>query len=190
MAKEILSRLFLVLIVIRLMGCVANPEKRKAVAEEESVRMTSTSEPLVNFGRFELAPMALSSEVQARPEKVKVAEKSEQIFREQLLPMLEQWNSQAHNGSTLEIRPKMLRLRVPSSGSRFWIGAFGGKSHVDMQLSLVEKETGGSIVQTRVKRNASAMAGAWSIGRSDRNFLLYVADIVKRYLEDNYRRDT
>lgn len=56
-----------------------------------------------------------------------------------------------------------------------------------MQLKLTEKESGAVVGQVDIRRTASAMAGAWSIGKSDKNLMLYIADIAHQYLEDNFK---
>ena len=77
-------------------------------------------------------------------------------------------------------------MRVVSGGNRFWAGAFAGDSFIDMNLILVDEETGEVISNVRVERNADSMTGAWSIGKSDQNLDEYIVSIVHEYLEENY----
>ncbi|MGC4027651.1 MAG: hypothetical protein QM696_02080 [Steroidobacteraceae bacterium] len=172
-----------------LFGCAADPAKRAGVAQEEAVRLASPSEPLANFGKFELLPMTFAPEVMAKPEKVEAARAVETAVREQLTPLLDGWRSKAAAGNsrTLSIQPRMMAVKITSGGARFWAGAMAGESQINMQLILTEKETGKLLAQPNVQRTAGAMAGAWSIGKSDKNLMLYIADITRKYLEDSYR---
>ena len=54
-----------------------------------------------------------------------------------------------------------------------------------MDLELKEAATGTVIAKPRIVRNANAMAGAWSVGATDRNLMDYIADIATQYLQDN-----
>lgn len=171
-----------------LSGCAADPAKRDSVAREESVRLAQPSEALENFGKFELAPMTMAAEVESRPEKVAAAREVELALKDQLNPVLEKWRERAGAGNsrTLLIQPRMMALQIPSGASRFWAGAFAGESMIDMQLILTDKETGKVVAQPNVRRSGGAMAGAWSIGKSDKNLMLYVADIARQYLQNSY----
>ncbi len=175
-----------------LFGCAADPGKRADVAKEEAVRLALPGEPLAGFGKFELLPMTMAADVEAKPEKVEASKQVEQAVKDQVAPLLEEWRGKAAAGNTrtLTIQPRMVALRIPSGGARFWAGAFVGDSNIDMQLILTEKETGKVVAQPNVHRSAGAMAGAWSIGKSDKNLMVYIADITKQYLQDSYRPAT
>ena len=71
--------------------------------------------------------------------------------------------------------------------NRFFAGAFAGDSSIDMDLELKEAATGTVIAKPRIVRNANAMAGAWSVGATDRNLMDYIADIATQYLQDNHK---
>ncbi len=79
-----------------------------------------------------------------------------------------------------------MKIRVISGGARFWAGALAGDSFIDMDLKLVDGATGESIAAVKIYRNASAMTGGWSIGKSDQNLDDYIVSIVHEYLSDNY----
>jgi hypothetical protein len=132
--------------------------------------------------------MTFSPEVMEKPEKVEAAREVETALREQLAPMLDGWRSKASasNTRTLSIQPRMMAIKITSGGARFWAGAMAGDSMVNMQLVLTEKESGKVVAQPNVQRSANAMSGAWSIGKSDKNLKLYIADISRKYLEDSY----
>lgn len=187
-----MKRIFLVFICFFLISCASDPAKRQQVAIEETARMQPTSEKLSSFSHFELANMTLSQEVQERSEKVDIAVKLEEKLKEKLMPLINSWNVKSGSGDsgrTLEIQTKIHSLHVVSGGARFFAGALVGESHIDMDLIVVEKETGKVIGQTRIRRASSAMSGAWSVGRSDRNLLDYIVDIAHEYLVKNYERN-
>ena len=104
-------------------------------------------------------------------------------------PLLAQWNAQGANsvaaGRTLIVQPRAIKIRMIGGANRFFAGAFAGDSSIDMDLELKEAATGTVIAKPRIVRNANAMAGAWSVGATDRNLMDYIADIATQYLQDN-----
>jgi hypothetical protein len=57
-----------------------------------------------------------------------------------------------------------------------------------MDLLLTDKPSGTLLTQQRISRSADSMAGAWSIGATDKNLLDYIVDIAYEYLAQNYNR--
>jgi hypothetical protein len=184
------AKLLSALLVVALVaGCASDPAKREVVARSQAERLPSTSENLSGFGRFEMAKTTLTPEIQGDPKKAQAAIAVELAVQQRVQPLLTEWNSR-RAGSTsrsLLIEPRIVELYIPSGNSRFWAGAFAGESVIDLQLKLTEKETGAAVGQVDIRRTASAMAGAWSIGKSDKNLMLYIADIAHQYLENNYK---
>lgn len=171
-----------------LAGCAASPEALNSVAQTESGRMAAPSRSLSSFARYELKPMVLSPAVKSEEGKVAVAGELEAKLRQKLQPLLDQWNAApaANRSGTLVIEPQLASLKVVSGTARFWAGAMAGDSSVDLDLSLTERETGLVIGKPRVARNADAMTGGWSIGKSDDNLLDYISAIAYQYLSDHY----
>jgi hypothetical protein len=147
--------------------------------------------PLYSFTRFELTPMGMSPEVSEDKRKVAVAEEVGRKLKARLAPLLDRWNADAPAGGaarTLLIKPSIASMHVVSSAARFWAGAFSGDSSIDLDLTLVEKETESLVANQRINRNANAMAGAWSMGASDRNLADYIVDIAYEYLARNHEK--
>ncbi len=101
-------------------------------------------------------------------------------------PLLEDWEASSSGEGTLLIEPQLKGLRVVGGGARFWVGALAGDSHIDMDLKLVNDQTGTTVADVRIYRNADSMTGGWSVGKSDQNLDEYVTSIVHQYLSDNY----
>ena len=172
-----------------LAGCAATPEKLQSVASSESARLLPPSKPLASFARFELLPMVLSPAVTMEEGKVEEAKDLENRLKEFVQPMLDRWNAvpKSDQSGTLLIEPRLASLKVVSGGARFWAGAFAGNSNIDLDLVLVEKETGQQIASPRIKIENDAFTGAWSIGASDQNLKDYIAHTVGKYLSENYK---
>ena len=188
-------RSMLVLIAVLLAACASDPAKRQEVARSESARMRAPEVPLDAFSHFELAPMGMSPDVAKDERKVAVTEevgrKLEARLAPRLAPLLAQWNASAPTGGskrTLVIKPSIASMHVVSTAARFWIGALSGDSTIDLDLTLVEKETGALIANQRINRSSNAMAGAWSVGASDRNLADYIVDIAHEYLASHHAK--
>lgn len=175
--------------MLALAGCAASPEKLKSVASTESARLAPPSKPLVNFSHFDLKPMVLSPAVVREEGKVKEAKDLENRLRAFLQPILERWNAEpkSDQSGTLIIEPRLASLKIVSGGARFWAGALAGNSNIDLDLVLIEKETGQKIASPRIKNESGAFAGGWSIGASDQNLKDYIAHTAGQYLKDNYK---
>ena len=178
----------LVLFIALLTACAADPEKVQAVADVESAKLDRPTRPLSSFSAFELNPMVFSVAIKEEEGKLEEAQEFEQNLNDKLLPLLESWNAASNQGSSgaLSIETELTGLRIVSGGARFWAGPFAGDSFIDMDLRLVDKGTGEEIADVRIQRNAGAMGGAWSIGKSDQNLDEYIVSIVYDYLSDSY----
>jgi len=184
-----MKRVFICLFVLALAGCAANPEKLATVAQEESARMAPTSEPLSAFSSFELQPMALSDTVSSDGDKVRQARVLEEKLRAKLIPLFDEWERDGNGtGRKLLVQPSLVSLRIVSGGARFWAGALAGDSNIDMDLKLVDADTGAVVGQPRINKGVGGMAGGWSVGATDRNLLDYIAAISSQYLVANYKR--
>jgi curli biogenesis system outer membrane secretion channel CsgG len=178
----------LIFVIALLTACAADPEKVQAVADAESARLQRPTRPLSSFTVFELKPMVFSTAIEEEKGKLEEAQEFEQNLNDKLLPLLESWNAASNEGSrgTLSIETELTGLRIISGGARFWAGAFAGDSFIDMDLRLIDTGTGEEIADVRIQRNAGAMGGAWSIGKSDQNLDEYIVSIVYDYLSDSY----
>jgi len=151
--------------------------------------MRALDTSLDKFTTFELEPMGMSEAVAADARKVKVSEEVGLKLEARLRPLLDEWNTRDRaggNARTLVIKPSIASMHVVSAAARFWAGALSGDSYIDIDLTLVEKETGALIGNQRINRNSNAFAGAWSVGSTDRNLTDYIVDIAYQYLVENH----
>jgi hypothetical protein len=181
-------RYTLFLALLLLVGCAANPETVQSVAATESARLAKPTRPFSTFAHYELRQMALGPAVEREEGKVEEARDLENRMRAAIDPLLAQWAAapSADRSGTLVIEPRLAALKVVSGGARFWAGAWAGDSLIDIDLFVTEKESGETIANPRLKMEADAMAGGWSIGATDQNLLDYVASTARQYLVDNY----
>ena len=181
-------RILIVSIFVSLFfsGCAANPEKVKQVAETEAARLTEPSRSLSSYASFELKPMIFSEGILEEKSKLEEGKEFEANLANKLNPLIKSWNADARGEGTLTIQPELSSLRIISGGARFWAGGLVGQSHIDMNLKLIDATTGSEIANPQIRRGAGAIAGAWSIGKSDQNLDEYIVSIVYEYLEDSY----
>jgi hypothetical protein len=166
-------------------GCASNPSKRQKIIDDEVSRLRAPEIPLTSFGAFEVTPVAMSAEVQEKPEKVAVATDLGQRLEAQIRPTLDGWAAAAPapaKGRTLVIQPTVVSLRIVGGGARFWLGAMAGDSTIDVDLQLIDKATGKAIAKERIAKSSGGMSGAWSMGTTDKNLTQYVIDIANAYL--------
>ncbi len=175
---------FSVLFLVASIGCGGggnNALRRAEVARTYAGSMAQPSKPLLEYSKVELLPTTMEEEVAAEEAKAKVANQLDERIQNRVAPLLQQWPTTGQAG-TLEVRPHVMSLRIVSGGSRFWLGAMAGSSHMDVDLILIDKASGQQIGRALIRQSADAMAGGWSMGSTDRNLLNYVADISYAYL--------
>jgi len=177
----------LLTVVPHLAACSSSPEKRmkKVMAEAERLQPPTTS--LSHFAHFELLPIQAIPEITEDEDKNAYADRLEDLLEERIQPLFAGWHADGHSGSgTLRVQPELAGLRIVSGGARFWAGAFAGDSTIDLDLILIQGETGAVVAKPRIRLDSDAWAGGWSIGASDRNLPGYVADIAAQYLALHY----
>lgn len=183
-----MKSLSIILIVALLTACTPDSARVENVATLEASRLRAPSQPLSSFSRFELEPMTFSQPIRAEEDKMREAHEFEIAYNLRIRGLLNQWNTDVQAGArdTLVVKTELVGLRIISGAARFWAGAFAGDSFLDLDLILVNKHTGEQVSNVRVRKNADAMGGAWSVGQTDQNLDQYVIEIVRTYLSNNY----
>jgi hypothetical protein len=168
-------------------GCAASPEKLETVGRRESGRMAPPTKRFSSYALYELKPMILAPVLRDEERKVKAAGELEAVLRAKIQPLLNDWQAAPAEGrsGTLTIEPQLADLRIISGGARFWAGAFAGDSNIDMDLSITDQSSS-QIAKPRISQHAGALAGGYSIGKTDQNLLDYIASTAYFYLKDNY----
>lgn len=176
------------LIALFMAGCTPSQESLNATAESEAARLTKPDKPLSAFASYELKPMTLSPEVTAKADKVEESAVLEAKIKEKLQPLFNEWSTsnKPDSSGTLIVRSELVKLRIVGGGARFFTGAFAGDSFIDLDLTLIDGSDNSVIARPRIVKNAGAMGGAWSVGKTDRNLHDYVAYIVHQYMVENY----
>src|SRR5439155_7485199 len=100
---------------------------------------------LSSYGKFELKPMEMVDDVADDAAKAPVAKDLEARIQERMRPIFKRW----------------------SGATRFFAGAFAGDSSIAMDLQLRDAATGAVVANPTIVRNASAFAGAYSVGSTD-----------------------
>ena len=180
--------LIIVVVAGFMAACAADPAKVQAVAEQESSRLEKAAKPLSGFAEFELRPLTFTDGIMREEGKLEEAREFEANLVAKLSPLLEEWNAAGNSGADgkLGIKIHIEGLRIVGGANRFWAGAFAGDSFIDLDLQLIDETAGAAISKVRIYRDADAMSGGWSVGKSDQNLDDYIVSIVHQYLVDNY----
>lgn len=157
------------LMVLFLAGCAASPEKLDAVAEREAARLAKPRTALSAFASYELKPMRLSREVKDDPRKVEAAAMLEEKIKAKLEPLFAEWAASNKSGrsGTLVVRPELEELRIVSGGARLFSFGYSGRSHIALDLRLIDGKSDNQIAMPRIRRAAGSYAGQMSMGKSD-----------------------
>ena len=177
-------------IIALLFGC--SPKERMTrdeVIQQHASRIMAPMKPLCSYANFKLVGMELTDEITQDEKKMKAAKSLEEKLNQRLSPLLDAWcgkKTMADSKGTLIIKPQLQSLYIVSSGARFWVGGMAGDSNIDMDLILVEEETGNKVGAARIQRAASGMKGGWSVGATDKALPDLIVDIAYQYMANNY----
>jgi len=173
--------------ILFVFGCAPNGDRYQSIVNKEVSRLAAPSKKLSTFSSYQLNAMVLDEVTQSKSDKKQVATTLEQKIEAKISQLFAEWNSNpSPSGNKLIVTPELYELQVVSAGARFWVGGLAGESRIDMVLNLVDAETQEVVGRPRITLSASANAGGWTVGGSDKNLLNYVADISYKYLKDNY----
>jgi hypothetical protein len=164
------------LLVLLLAGCVTH-------IEPSVTANPPPTEPLKNFGHFELLPVQASAE--AKTETAALA-KIETSLRDKILAVTKPWEQSDWDARKLKIEPTVEQLKFVDGGTRFFAGAFAGSSAVVIKLKLIDAATQQVVAQPEFFQRAAAMGGAWSVGGTDNGMLERIATVAQDYLKRNY----
>jgi len=151
------------------------------VATREAERMPPPSNALSVYSNFELKDMVWSPGVAAHADKVMVSKQVDSKLKDKLSALLNQGEIDAKDKDSeraLVIEPTMQSMHVVSDGSRMWIGHWAGGSTIDMDLALIDGETGDNIAAVRVSYAANVYI--------DKALMDYIVEIAYQYLLRNY----
>ena len=177
-------------IIALLFGCTPKDRMtREEVIQQHAARMMAPMKPLCSYTNFKLVGMELTDEITQDKKKMAAAKSLEKKLNQRLSPLLDAWcgkKTMADSNGTLIVKPKLQSLYIVSSGARFWVGGMAGDSNIDMDLILVEEETGNKVGAARIQRSASGMKGGWSVGATDKALPDLIVDIAYQYMSHNY----
>ena len=74
----------------------------------------------------------------------------------------------SNEGRTLFVDATITSLRIVGGGARFWAGAMAGRSHMKIQVRLIDGESNSLVAEKELFGAPSAMGGAWSVGGTDK----------------------
>jgi len=145
---------------------------------------------LGGYDKYELAPIAMGPSYAGDAGKEAAKGRIQGFMTTETGAIIEQWNKDAAGstrGQSLLIEPRIEKLKVVSSGARFWAGAFAGDSYVVMKLRIVEQPSGTQLAEPEFYQRAAAMSGAWTIGAQDKDMLHRIVVLMNLYLQSNYK---
>jgi hypothetical protein len=148
---------------------------------------------LAGYDAYELAPIAMEPPLAGDAGKEKAKAKIQEHMNNETGPIIAQWNTDAAGstrGQKLVLEPRIEKLKVVSSGARFWAGAFAGDSYVVMKLKIVEQPSGTVVAEPEFYQRAAAMSGAWTIGGQDKDMMQRIVLLTNKYLLTNYEQAT
>jgi len=85
--------------------------------------------------------------------------------------------------NTLLVKGHIPEMRIASSGARIWGGALAGASYINMDVQLIDANTGEVLREKSLSSAANPYAAAWSWGATDRS----IDDDMGRILADYIR---
>jgi hypothetical protein len=85
-------------------------------------------------------------------------------------------------GKSLQVGINITDMRIASFGARFWGGVFAGNSFMNVELDLVDANSGRSLHTEKISSSTNAWGATYSFGASDRGLPKDMGQIVAEYL--------
>lgn len=145
------------------------------------------SEAFSSFHRFEMTPISMGEPYAGQSANESAVKKIQENLDLRLASVLNSWNATGgDNGRTLLIQPEIQDIKFVSGGARFMAGALAGSSAVVMKVKFIDQETGAIIAYPEFYQRAAAMGGAYTLGGTDNNMLIRIANLASDYTVSNY----
>ena len=168
-----------------LVGCATTYIKADATTNPPPAQALSA------FSKFEVVPIAMGAPYKGQEANEKALKKIQENFDLRVNPKVASWNANASaSGKTLRIEPYIQDIKFVNATARVWSGAMSGSSAVLLRMRLIDASTGTEIAHPQFFQRAAAMGGAWTLGATDNNMLIRIADLAAKYLDSNYQSPT
>lgn len=149
----------------------------------EATQNPAPTEAFSAFGRIELQPARLASNVQGR--EAAVTKIQENLVKD-LAEALPAWNAGPDNGRKLIITPVIEQLQFNAGAKRVLLGPMAGSSGVQMRLQIRD-EAGRVVATPEFYQRAGAWAAGFVMGVHDNLMLTRVANLASGYLIANHK---
>ncbi|AXQ29285.1 hypothetical protein D0B54_11550 [Solimonas sp. K1W22B-7] len=143
------------------------------------------AERFSNFNRFQLMPISLEAPYAGQDPNERAAAKIAEQLGIGLGATLESWNGKAAaSPRLLRIEPRIEQIRFIGVGARIFVGAMAGSSSVTLKVRFVDGQTGTLVAEPSFTVRSAGSKSAFGVG--DNLMLNRVAELVQRYVADNY----
>jgi hypothetical protein len=173
-------QLLIILCIVGLSGCASRtpvePVSQKPI-DRETLKYKN-----VIFREFKAAPQvkAPDTAIQQCRDSAMSHLKGKDLFK-----VVEASGKGPEEGRTLFVDATVTSLRIVSGGARFWAGAMAGRSHMKIQVRLVDSETKSPVAEKELFGAPSAMGGAWSVGGTDKALPSRMGILLGDYILSN-----
>lgn len=90
--------------------------------------------------------------------------------------------------STALVEAELLEIRIVSTTARFWGGALAGRSHMKMDVRLIDAASGETIARQELMGAPDAMGAAWSFGSTDQKLPAAMGGLIGDFVLANARK--
>ncbi len=97
---------------------------------------------------------------------------------------IEQDSGNSYTGPTMYVDVNVTSLRIVGGATRFWAGAFAGRSNMNIDVKLIDA-AGTVIAQKELIGAPNAFASAWSFGGADRSLAQKVGFLLGDFILAN-----
>ena len=94
----------------------------------------------------------------------------------------------AASGSGLIAQGELTKLRIVGGAARFWVGGLAGRSNMTLHVKVVDAVTGKVVAEKDIDEDTNPIAGAWSLGASDRGLPEKVGSLIAQYVVESAKK--
>jgi hypothetical protein len=86
------------------------------------------------------------------------------------------------------VEARLTAIRIVSTAARVWGGVFAGRSHMKMDVKIIDAGTGATLAQQELMGAPNAWASMYSMGHADRALSAAMGSLIGDFVLANSKK--
>jgi hypothetical protein len=190
--KLIVRQLTLVSLVAMIfpLSAFCGTEKLENESAQKSTQLSKSDMKYKNvyIANFTISPQGVQ---ESDPKDILTETQSSctnDLLKSALFEKVKQREDKDATTSSLIVQGELTELKVVGTAARIWLGALAGRSKMSVHVKLIDATTGLIVAEKDIKEDSNPMAGAYSMGSSDRALPAVLGGLIADYSISNAKK--